>query len=193
MIAVVVHCAVFVILHLLQPHLSVSTSLISDYAATEHRFLTSVAYLAFATVWFALARALGRITLVPLATITLARLLFVIAGVTIVLAAFDPMATDPRHRDSLGAMRTIMTRFARPGLFVGVVLVSLGVRRLPGWEDIAPKLTAVAAAALVVFVATIALLLNAGLGGIGQRLLFLLIYAWVLLFAGRLVSLTRQP
>lgn len=47
-----------------------------------------------------------------------------------------------------------------------------------------------AAAAVLLLVLTIAVLLEAGLGGLGQRLIFVLLYVWVLILAGRLLHLT---
>jgi hypothetical protein len=192
MAAVMAHGLLFILLHLRAPTLGVADSLISDYARSEHG-LTSAAYLAFATVWLALAGALGRVTLVPKASISIGRLLFTVAAVTIVLAAFDPVATDPRHRESLGAMRTLMSRFARPGLFVGIVLISLGVRRVPGWENLSGSLIGLAVAAMTVYVVTIVIMLNVGWAGLGQRVLFLVVYAWVLLVSGRLATLASAP
>jgi hypothetical protein len=179
-----VHAVLFLALHLLEPQLSPMSSIISDYAAAGRAMETTAAFVAFAAVWAALAVGLGA---APASrTMATGRALLTAAAVAILVAAFLPESADPR---SAGALARVQNLLARPGLFVAVCLVSLGLRAAPEWRAHGDVLLGLAAGALGGLILTVVVLLPAGYGGVGQRLLFLALYAWVWL-ASR--SLRRQ-
>ena len=104
------------------------------------------------------------------------------ASVSILFAAVYPETADPRTGSTLSRIQNLISR---PGLFLGVVLVSFGLRRAPGWQDIGARLLGLAVLASTLLVLSVAVLLESGLGGLGQRAIFLLLYVWAWLVARR--------
>ena len=101
-----------------------------------------------------------------------------------------------RDRTGLARTGTVFARvqnlFARPGLFIGVVAVSLGAAKTPGWGSKARSLVGLSISALLLLVVTVAFLLERGLGGVGQRLIFILLYSWAVLVSWHLIGV-NQP
>jgi hypothetical protein len=186
--AAATHALLFLVLHVLEPELSPAASILSDYGQTEHAPVAITAFIAFAVVWGALAVALsgasaGRSVLVG-------RFLFALAMAAILVAAIFPSTADPRTGSVIARVQNLV---ARPGLFVGVLLISIGLRGAAGWDQMARTLIVVAGTATVLLVLTVGLLLAAGLGGVGQRALFLLLYFWVWVVARQTISLSARP
>jgi len=179
---VALHAAAFAALHILEPTLSPLSTIISDYASTGSAWLATAAFLAFAVIWAALALALAPVS--PGRPLVRAgRLLFVLAVVGMVVGALMPETADPRTGSAIARLQNLA---ARPGLFLGVLLVSLGVRKAPGWTDLGPVLIGLAVLGVLVLLGTVGWLLPLGLGGVGQRVAFLLLYGWALLTARRI-------
>lgn len=181
--ATAAHAILFLALHALEPEISPVSGIISDYSGSVHASWATAAFLAFGLVWGAMALALseaGRDR-----TLTVGRLLLALATVAILWAAFSPASADPRTGSVAARIQNLV---ARPGLFLGILLVSIGLGRSPRWEATARALVILALSAAILLVITIALLLERGLGGLGQRALFLLLYAWVLLVARRILA-----
>lgn len=185
--AVGAHALLFLTLHALEPGLDPLASIISDYAQTESAPVAIAAFLAFATVWGALAVALWTPPRNP--WLLAGRGLFALAAFAMIIAAFFPETADPRTGSVIARIQNLL---ARPGLFLGAVLVSWGLRRTPGWEDLAIKLIGMALGAAALLGATIAVLLQYGLGGLGQRAIFILLYLWVWLVGGRITRNTKR-
>lgn len=184
--AVCVHALLFLTLHALERGLDPLVSIISDYAQTDSGSLAIAAFLAFATVWGVLTVALSAPP--RNAWLLAGRGLFALAAFAIVIAAFFPQTADPRTGSVIARIQNLL---ARPGLFLGAVLVSWGLRRTPGWEDLAIKLIGIALGAAALLGATIAVLLQYGLGGLGQRAIFILLYLWVWLVGSRIIRNTK--
>lgn len=188
---VLCHAAAFGLLHLLDPGIDPVRSIISDYVGGGYPALARVAFFAFAVIWGALAVALGAVR--PRRRLVLAgRILFGIAVIGVLLAAFVPSMADPREAASSSVIGTLSGRIGRPALFVGVLLVSVGVRRIPGWERTARILVLLAALAAVGLGLTLGLLLEAGFGGVGQRVIFVLLYVWAVLISLRILASGRE-
>ena len=199
---VAAHVVLFLGLHLLEPQLSPASAIISDYAATDSTVIASVTFIVFAMLWLALAGALGPGHI----ALHIGRGLFVMASIfilawigwsgaasdlhsSLLLASSFPESTDPRTGTVLSRVQNL---FARPGLFVGAVAVSLGAAKTPGWGSQAWPLVGLSISALVLLVFTVAVLLERGLGGVGQRLIFILLYSWAVLVS-RHLSGVNQP
>lgn len=181
MAAAAYHAVVFLTLHVLEPELSPVSSIISDYTATAAGGVATSAFVAFAVVWASLAAALAASQGTRL--LLVGRVMLALAVIGILVGVASPASADPRT-GSLPA--SAINLVARPGLFAAVLLASLGLRGAKGWEDRVPLLLTISIVACALLVVTIALLLENGFGGLGQRTLFVLLYAWVFLVATRI-------
>ena len=108
-----------------------------------------------------------------------------LAALSILAVAVAPEIGDPRTE---GLAARVVNVLPRPGLFAGILLVSLAVRGSPGWGPTASVLTVLAVISLLLLILTIAVLLEAGYAGLGQRALFVCVYAWVGIVSVRLMS-----
>jgi hypothetical protein len=181
-ICILLHALIFALLHFTEPQLDPLASIISDYAQTPGSWLLKICLFAFAVAWLALAVALRSAHVNRL--VLVGRMLFILAFVAILAGIAFPESMDPRTGSVLARIQNLL---ARPGLFLGVLLVSVGLKDLANWNPLRLKLLVLSIAAIVLLVFTIGYLLPAGLGGLGQRLVFLLLYIWVWLVAGRLL------
>ena len=184
LVAVASHLVLCALLHVLEPQISPISGIISDYAATESAILAKGTFVAFAAVWLSLAIALGGVAR-RAAPLSIGRELLALAAVSIALLTFVPEVADPRTPSVLAKVGNLV---ARPGLFLGIVLVSIGLRRAPGWDDLRGTLLSLSLTKAAFLPFTIAVLLDRGWGGVGQRAIFGLVYAWVALVASRLRS-----
>lgn len=182
------HVALFALLHWLEPQLSPKASIISDYGETASSFVATIAFFAFAAIWLALAIALSSASPSNL-ILAFGRVLFLLAVVGIATGALFPETADPRTASIAARLQGIV---ARPGLFLGIVLVSIGLRSANGWGDLWPVLLALSLVAAAMLPITIAVMLERGLGGVGQRLIFVLVYAWAVLVALRILAPARS-
>jgi hypothetical protein len=180
----VAHIVLFGLLHWLEPHLSPKSAIISDYAHTSSASLATSAFLAFAGIWLSLAVALAG-TSPRGSALTSGRVLLVLAAVGIVTGAVLPETADPRTSSILASLQNL---FARPGLFLAVILVSLGLRGASGWADLWPSLLALSLVAAATLPITIGVMLEQGYAGVGQRAIFALLYVWVVVVAMRLAK-----
>ena len=184
LLAIACHFVLFALLHWLEPQLSPKVSIISDYGETGSAWIGSLAFLAFASVWLALSFALP--TALPDNWLLGAgRMLFALSAISIVAGAFLPESMDPR---TAGPLAKIINLAARPGLFLAIVLVSAGLRRIPEWRDLSTLLLSLSIVAAALLPLTVAVLLDRGFGGVGQRAIFGLVYAWVLIVSVRLIA-----
>lgn len=171
------HAVAFAALHVLEPQLSPLRSLIGDYASTPSGWLAASTFVAFAATWAALAIGLSwptRSRLLPAG-----RVLFGAAAVALLVAALVPSAADPRTPTALAKALNL----ARPGLFLGIPLVSIALGRVPEWKGSSRVLVVLALSAFILMLVSVGVLLEAGFAGLGQRIAFLLVYAWVGLVA----------
>jgi hypothetical protein len=182
------HLSLFALLHWFEPQLSPKASIISDYGETASSFVAATAFFAFAAIWLALAIALRSASPHNL-FLASGRALLLLAVVGITTGALVSGTADPRTGSILAKLQSIV---ARPGLFLGIILVSIGLRSTKGWGDIWPILLALSLVAAAMLPITIALMLERGLGGVGQRLIFVLVYARAVLVALRILASPRR-
>lgn len=176
--AIGVQALTFALLHGLEPGLGWKSSLITDYVATEHASVARVSLAAFGVSWLAL----GVLLLGVLGRGAGAWIVFVLmvgAGLSLIYSStMSAGALDPRVSGGPVATQRLFG-VARLGLFVSLVVASILLRGVTGWEGIAPTLIVVSVTILTLLVVTLAVLLNRGLAGLPQRLVFVLTYAWV--------------
>lgn len=183
---VAAHVLLFLGLHVLEPQLSPVNSIISDYAGTDSAGVAAATFIVFAALWLALAGALGPGHI----ALHIGRGLFVLASIFILAGVFFPESMDPRTGTVLSRVQNLL---ARPGLFVGVVAVSVGAAMTPGWASVARPLLGLSLSALLLLVFTVAVLLERGLGGVGQRLIFVLLYSWAVLVSRHVMTANHPP
>lgn len=178
------HIVLFGLLHWLEPQLSPKSAIFSDYVKTRSSRIVRSALVAFAAMWLSMAIVLaGASPGNPF--LASGRVLFLLAVIGMGIAAFSPSSGDPRSPTVLAKVQNLL---ARPGLFLGVVLVSVGLRGASGWGDLWPVLLVLSLATAAMLPITIGLLLERGLGGVGQRVIFALLYAWVVVVATRVLA-----
>ena len=182
-VCIAAHAVAFLGLHVLEPQVSPLSTVIGDYSTTESSWLATCAFVAFACLWATLAVATSAAA-PGSRTMLVARLLFALAAVALLVAAVVPESADPRTGSSLARVQNLL---ARPGLFLAVLLASFALRRVPEWGDIGTYLVGLAVVCIVLLIATVGFLLNAGFGGLGQRALFVLLYFWAGIVAARVI------
>lgn len=186
-ICILAHGLIFGLLHFSESQLNPSSSIISDYFHTSSAWLVTIALLFFALGWISISIALVEAPQSRL--ISVGRVLFVLAFISIIIGVLFPASIDPRTGSLLSKIQNLL---ARPGLFLGVLLISLGLLGKSGWEIQSRILLTLSITASILLVITIKVFLPRGLGGIGQRLIFLLLYIWIWLAATRTIKLTES-
>lgn len=181
---VLAHGLIFGLLHFLESQLSPSSNIISDYFQTSSAWLVTIALIFFAIGWASLSIALVES---PKSRLILAgRILFVLAFISIIVGVVLPTSMDPRNGSLLSKIQNLL---ARPGLFLGVLLISFGLLGKPNWEIQGRILLTLSITVSIFLIITIKILLPMELGGIGQRFIFLLLYAWIWLTATYTIKL----
>lgn len=178
MLAVVIHAASTALLHWLVPGVNPLSEMVSAYLNSEYQWLSR-------TTFVALACALGFLG----TALVLRQTQGAVFWVALVLAAIavvglSGVATVP------GAAR-VLAAPSQPAVVLSILLLSLVLRQDAAWQSAGPYLLGISFALIALFVATIVLgtLASAGLGGLANRVVLVLIYLWVILAArGLLVA-----
>ncbi|MCB0664560.1 MAG: DUF998 domain-containing protein [Saprospiraceae bacterium] len=184
LVSMVTHLLSFSFLHYLEPQLNPATSLISDYTQTPGAWLASLSFIFFATGWASLSIALSDVS--GSRFVAIGQLLFFLAFISILAGTVFPSSMDPRTGTVLSKIQNLL---ARPGLFIGILLISKGLSKKAEWRTVASTLLFLSIFALILLGLTIGILIPKDLGGIGQRLVFLLLYIWIWLVASHLLHL----
>ena len=170
-VAIGVQALAFAALHILEPQLGWKSSLITDYAGTEHALVARLSLAAFGITWIAVSIVL-RDMLPPGVVTTVVFLLVLLAGLGLVYSAtLDARAMDPRLAEGPAAARRILG-LLRLALFVSLIVASIQLR--------SAGLVLLSAATLLLLIVTLAVFLGRGLAGLPQRIVFVMTYAWVL-------------
>lgn len=179
-VAIGIQALAFLLLHVLEPTLAWKSSLITDYVGTDHGSLARVSLATFGVTWVALSMVLrGALPSGAIATVVFA--LMLLPGLALLYSStLDARALDPRLAEGPAVIRRILG-ILRLGLFFSLIVASMQLRSVQGWEDVAPRLTALAVTIFVLLTVTLAVLLRRGWAGLGQRVIFALTYAWVVL------------
>jgi len=180
------HLLAFVALHVLEPDVSMVSGIISDYGHGEYAWLQRLSFVFFAVMWGTLS---GAMSILPQRRPTIvARVIFVAVVPLLLVGAVVPSAMDPRDPTFLS---TVLNA-SRPAQFLAMLLVSVGLRKSSGWEDLARVLLALTLAACVLLAVSLAFLLEAGYAGLTQRAVFAIFYGWVGLLSVRLMRAGSQ-
>jgi Protein of unknown function (DUF998) len=170
--AVIVHAAATVLLHWLVPSVNPFSEMVSAYLSTEYQWLSRVTFVA-------LACALGFLGLglilrqIQGAMFTSALVLVAIAVIGLLGVAAVPSAAR------------VFAVPTQPAAVCAILLLSLVLRQEAVWRGVGPYLLGISFGLIALFFATIVLgvLVPAGLGGLANRVVLILIYSWVLLVA----------
>ena len=90
-------------------------------------------------------------------------------------------------------MHLVGSVMAIPPLSIATVVLSLACRGAPQWADLSGRLLGVAVLSIVLFLVSIVFLRERGLGGMGQRLFFAAIFAWIGMVAWRMMRVRPSP
>lgn len=170
--AVIVHAAATVLLHWLVPSVNPVSEMVSAYLGSEYQWLSRLTFVALACALGFLGLALG-----------LRQLHGLIFAVALGLGAIAVVGLL-----GVAAMPSAARAFAvpaQPAAVFAIALVSLVLRHEAEWQGVEPYLLGISFGLIVLFFATIVLgvIVSAGLGGLANRVVLILIYSWVLLVA----------
>lgn len=179
MVAIGAHAVLLTLLHVLAPEVDPLSDMLGAYLGTGHASLARATFLAFSVNFGCLAAALVLVGVRGVA----ARL--GVASLALAAVGFLLVFSLPEY----GAW---LARPTRPLTVLGTLFVGLGVRRLPRFRAVRVPLVAAPSVMLALFVGTIVLgvVEDAGLGGLANRVVVLLIYVWSVSSASRMV---RDP
>lgn len=188
---VILHVILFVALHILVPEISPISEIISEYSSSPYQILARAAFITFGLIWAMLAIILGiTLSLKPIAFIGIG--LLWLAALALIVSAVFPQAADPRDPANSGSILIPIINISRIGLFVAFILISMQLRKILLWQPIGKTLVILSVICVVIFILTIGVLLKVGYGGLGQRILFLFIYAWVTLVVSRVIASPQE-
>jgi len=190
-IAVVLfYVTVQIAMHVLEPEFNplrvpMSAYVLGAYGAwmTATYFVLAAGLLALA---YCLATTLRRRPLTATAVIFL-----VIAASGALLAGSFPMDLPGGTLTSAGRLHMVGGALTFPSWILGVLLFTLSIRQDPRWQAVSAPLTVVAAGVVVagaIMFLSVAIL---GFGAYAQRLLVVLLFAWMVLAALRVIRLSR--
>jgi hypothetical protein len=175
--AVAIHAVATVLLHWFVPSVNPFSEMVSAYLSTEYQWLSRITFVA-------LASALGILSTALLLHQTQSAL-FIVALVLVAIAAIGLLgvAVVP------GAARVFAVP-AQPAAVAAILLLSLVLRQEAVWRGVGPFLLGISFALVALFFATIVfrVIVSAGLGGLANRVVLVLIYLWVLLVARGLIE-----
>jgi len=175
--AVAVHAASTISLHWLVPGVNPLSEMVSAYLNTAYQWLSRLSFVA-------LACALGLIA-TALALRHVQGVMFIIALILVAIAAIGLLVVAVAP----GAARTVAGP-TQPAAVLALLLLSLVLRHEPAWQSAGPVLLGLSLGLVTLFVVTIMLRVMpaAGLGGLANRAVLVLIYSWIVLVARGLMK-----
>jgi len=180
LLAIGYHAAATVALHALDPAVDPLSDMVGAYLLGDYQRLSRTTFLAFACAFASIGAALA-MRLPLAATLRTGVGCAAVASVGFVGVAVAPQAV------SYWALPTQLATL------VSILLLSLGLRRRSEWRTIGFTLMVVASVLVALFVVTIVLgvVIRAGVGGLANRIVLVLIYTWVLLVVAGLLGWTQ--
>ena len=176
-IAVAIHAAATALLHWLVPGVNPVSEMVSAYLNSDYQWLSRLTFAALGCTFGALSLALA-----------LRQTQGILFTVAIVLAAVATIGYL-----GVAAVPTAVSVFARPtqpATLGAILLLSFVLRREAEWQSVGLFLTSIGFGLIALFLATIIFgaLVTAGLGGLANRAVLVLIYTWALLVARGLLK-----
>ena len=166
------HATATVLLHRFVPSVNPFTEMVSAYLNSSYQWLARLTFVA-------LGCSIGFLGL-SLALHQIQGVSFVVAEVLLVIAVIglSGVAVAPDLAASIA-------RPTQPALVIAILLLSLVLRHEAEWQAAGPILLGISFGLIALFVVTIffGALVSAGFGGLANRVVLVLIYAWVLLVA----------
>ena len=155
--AVLVAAGIFVgcvlVLHLLQPGLDPSSSMLSQYALGRGATLMAVAFLALSATYVALLVGLHAELRGIWGRLGQAMLLLAAVGSAMGgLFPMDPIDTPPEQYSLSGKLHGVAFMLGGPGALLSATFVSIALARLPDWRRAKRGLALTAAVVWIVYV-----------------------------------------
>lgn len=175
------------LLHWLRPDVNPVARVTSEYAVGPFGALMVSTFfvlsLALAALGIGLARSLSlRIRSSP------EILLLLLAGVAVAIAGIFPVDVGAvRPVTPAGWVHRIAATAAFPSITVAALLLSGRLRGVAAWRDLAWISFFVGSAGLLLFAAILLFFLERGLAGAAQRVLLILIVAWMVILGRRVI------
>ncbi len=183
-----------VVLHFLRPEYDPVERVISNYAIGPYGFLMTIVFLALAIGMLSLAFGIYK-GVVPAARSGGGLILLVVAGLGTLPVALFPTDVTPEDLPitSVGTIH-VLAAVASLALFVvASLLLSRRLKNDEKWSSFQPTLWGIALAGLVAFmVLFIIKALNLPIGGIAQRVSYLIALLWLFLTGNHLRSVHDQ-
>lgn len=177
------HLIAFASLHVLVSSLDPADSLITDYLDSSWRPLARSTFVAFGVMWAAVAVGLWRV--LPRHGLEVLGLLLMAGGIAalFVVVLVPETAAPGTVSGATGGALVRAVSIGRLCLFASLLVLSLAVRDEPGWWHISTWLLTLSVASILLLAVTLTTLIDNGWGGLGQRAIFILLYAWAAIAA----------
>jgi hypothetical protein len=170
---------VFCAMHVLEPEFSPIRAPGSAYVLGEYGAWMTTTYFALSAAL--VAAGLGLAGSLPTTRLTrIACIAFLTASVGAVIAGLFPMDFPGPPQTVSGRLHAIGGALAFPPWVLGALLFSLSARRDHGWAQRSTALLSLSAGAAAVLIVMILSILALGFGGYAQRVLGLLLSAWMI-------------
>lgn len=169
-------------LHVVRADLPPATHMISEYAVGDHGWLMTLCFYTFAVASLALVGALATRVRGVVGWLGLVALVVAAAGLAIGgHFPMDPTTNDPARMSHSGQMHGMGFMLGVPGELLAVLLLTLHLRKQPGWKG--GTLVLLAAATWLSVLVMAPLLMKGGAFGIPNRTFMLAYGAWMIVAA----------
>jgi len=178
--------AVFVAMHFLQPEFDPIRAPGSAYVLGPYGAWVTSSYFALSAAHLGMARCLalelppGRMRWIPV-------IIFCVVACGGVLAGTFPMDYPGPPQTLSGRLHAIGGALSFPPWVIGVLIASFLARRDPRWADVSRSLLVLSLGAVGMFALLVSSFLILGFAGYAQRLVLLLLSAWLVVVARHLI------
>lgn len=189
--AVLCYVLAALLLHFLQPDLSPLALPMSIYVLGRGGFLMTLTFFALAIALLAAGSAL-RLRLPKTWARHFGVFFMVLAALATIVAGIFPDDGRPPPllpATSTGWVHLFAGMAAFPSFLLGPLFLTLALRRQEEWRPDAPALAGVVVLLALSVIAFVVVAAPRDLAGLAQRVLLVLLFAWLLLVARRLVEL----
>jgi hypothetical protein len=189
--AVLYQSAVLLLMHVLQPEFSMIRAPMSAYVLGTYGPWVTTTYFVFSAALIGVAHGLAR-TLPRTRLRTIAFTVFLISSAGVLLAGLFPMDFPGPPQTTSGRLHAAGGTLAFPTMSLGTFLFSLAFRRDRYWKKVSVPTLALSTGIIVVFVLATLSLLILGFAGYLQRVLFALLWPWLIVVGFHLSRFSRE-